>query len=453
MTSAQIPPPPPTVTYLPDRQNGTKSSATIVLGVTGGIAAYKAVEVARRLIDKGIHVLPVMTDEAMQFIAPLTLSALCSEPVQSSLFDSTDPIPHTRLAQRANVIAIVPATANFIAKLSCGLADDLLSTTVLASKAPVIVCAAMHTEMWENEAVTHNVEILQSRGIHIIPPDEGRLAGGDSGVGRLAAVDTIVEHIESALHTLTGSGSARSGSARSDTTGSDRRDHSVKDLAGYKVLVTAGGTREPIDAVRVITNRSSGKQGYAVAMNAYSRGAEVTMVTTVDGVASPDIRRIFVETAAEMEREAINYSADADIIVMAAAVADFRPIIQSHTKLHRSDGIVQLQLEPTSDILAGLATRHTPGQIIVGFAAEIGMDEESAQNKLASKGIDIIVLNDITSAQAGFDSPNNEVVIMDSSGARVGVPLLSKDAVAGVIMDVALARLKGMDMPEVMTEP
>ncbi len=435
--------------YLPDRQNNTESGATIVLGITGGIAAYKAVEVARRLMDKGIHVLPVMTDEAMQFIGPLTLSALCSEPVQSSLFNSTNPIPHTRLAQRANVIAIVPATANFIAKLSCGLADDLLSTTVLASKAPVIVCAAMHTEMWENAAVAHNIEILQSRGMHIIPPDEGKLAGGDSGVGRLATIDTIVEHIESVLHMVTGNDRSDSNTrktdsntTKTDSTGNSSGDHSAKDLAGYKVLVTAGGTREPIDAVRVITNRSSGKQGYAVAMNAYNRGAEVTLITTVDGVVSPDIRRIFVETAAEMEKEVLNYSTSADIIVMAAAVADFRPTIQSHTKLHRSDGIVQLQLEPTSDILAGLAAKHTPGQIIVGFAAEIGMDEESAQKKLTSKGIDIIVLNDITSAQAGFDSPNNEVVIMDSDGVRIEVPLLSKDTVAGVIMDVALTRLK-----------
>ncbi len=409
------------MTCLPDRQG----DFTVVLGITGGIAAYKAVEVARRLIDKGIVVLPVMTDEAAQFIPPLTLSALCSEPVQSSLFGSPDPIPHTRLARRADVIAIVPATANFIAKLACGIADDLLSTTILASKAPIIVCAAMHTEMWENAAVVQNVKVLQSRGIHVVPPDEGRLAGGDSGVGRLATVDAIVEYIESLAGAIEGG------------------SHDVaRDLAGYKVLVTAGGTREPIDAVRVITNRSSGRQGYAVATNAYLRGAEVTMVTTVDGVAPPDVQRVFVDTAAEMERETLKYSATADIIVMAAAVADFRPITQSNTKLHRSGGTLQLQLEPTSDILARLAKERTPDQVIVGFAAEIGLDEESARNKLAAKGVDIIVLNDITLPQAGFDSPNNEVVILGSNGARLKVPLSSKDAVASVIMDTALERLK-----------
>ncbi len=420
MPPTRIPTHPPAVIYLPDRQ--------VVLGVTGGIAAYKAVEVARRLTDKGIAVLPVMTNEAAQFISPLTLSALCSEPVQSSLFGSPDPVPHTRLARRADVIAVVPATANFIAKLTCGLADDLLSATILASKAPVIVCAAMHTEMWENAAVAHNIEILQSRGIYVVPPDEGRLAGGDSGVGRLAAVDAIVEHIESLLDA--GAGSS---------------NRSIKDLAGYKVLVTAGGTREPIDAVRVITNRSSGKQGYAVATNAYLRGAEVTMVATVDGTASSGIRRVFVETAAEMERETLKYSADADIVVMAAAVADFRPTAQSHTKLHRSGGTLQLQLEPTSDILVQLASIRTSGQVIIGFAAEIGMDEENARKKLTSKGVDVIVLNDITSSQAGFDSPNNEVVILDSDGARLQVPLSSKDVVASIIMDTALARLKATD--------
>ncbi|MEY3797455.1 MAG: phosphopantothenoylcysteine decarboxylase/phosphopantothenate--cysteine ligase, partial [Actinomycetota bacterium] len=247
----------------------------IVVGVCGGIAAYKAVEVIRRLVDAGAHVIPVMTKGAEHFIGRTTLSALASEPVQTSLWDEASPIPHTKLGQGADLVLIAPATARLIGAYANGLSTDLMTNVLIATRAPVIVCPAMHTEMWEHPAIQQNVATLASRGVHIVEPEAGRLAGGDSGKGRLASPDAII----AAVHQVLG----------------------PKDLAGVKVIVSAGGTREPIDSVRVIANRSSGKQGYAVAAEAASRGADVTLVSTVELPTPAGVRVVNVETAAQMQ--------------------------------------------------------------------------------------------------------------------------------------------------------
>src|SRR3954470_21209878 len=246
----------------------------VVLGVTGGIAAYKAVEVCRRLVDAGAHVAPVLTEDALRFVGALTFSALASEPARTSLFGGPEPIPHTRLGRSADLVVIAPATAKLIGKYAAGISDDLLTATLLATRAPVLVCPAMHTEMWEHPAVQENLATLRRRGVRVVEPESGRLAGGDSGAGRLASPEAIVVAAERLL--------------------------TPPDLKGKRVLVTAGGTREPIDAVRVISNRSSGKQGYAVAAEASARGASVTLVTTIARPVSDDVEVVAVETAAEM---------------------------------------------------------------------------------------------------------------------------------------------------------
>src|SRR5438477_360605 len=272
----------------------------VVLGISGGIAAYKAVEVCRLLVDAGVHVAPVLTADAQRFIGALTFSALASEPAHTSLFDGPDPIPHTRLGQSADLVVVAPATAKLLGKYAAGISDDLLTATLLATRAPVLLAPAMHTEMWEHPAVQENLATLRRRGVHVVDPVSGRLAGGDVGEGRLADPTDIV----AAARTVLGA---------------------VGDLAGWRVLVTAGGTREPIDAVRIITNRSSGKQGYAIAEVAARRGADVTLVTTIGRPAPAGVEIVSVQTAAEMQDAVMGRAPAADVIVMAAAVADFRP--------------------------------------------------------------------------------------------------------------------------------
>ena len=288
---------------------------------SGGIAAYKAVEVCRRLVDAGVHVVPVLTAEATRFVGEVTFSALASEPVQRSLWEEDSPIPHTRLGQTADLIVVVPATAHTIARYAAGLSDDLLTATLLATRAPVLVCPAMHTEMWEHPSVRDNLARLEQRGVEVVPPELGRLAGGDSGEGRLAEPARIVERILARL----GVSSA------------------TRDLDGLGVVVSAGGTREPLDPVRFITNRSSGKQGHAVAAAAARRGAQVTLVTS-SPLALPDdvsgvVTRVDVETAADMEQAMVQAAAAADVVIMAAAVADFRPKATADNKLSKEDGI------------------------------------------------------------------------------------------------------------------
>ncbi len=388
----------------------------VVLGVCGGIAAYKAVEVCRRLVDAGVHVTPVLTEDATRFVGEVTFSALASEPVQRSLWDESSPIPHTKLGQGADLVVVVPATAHTIARYAAGLSDDLLTATLLATRAPVIVCPAMHTEMWEHASVRDNLATLERRGVDIVPPESGRLAGGDSGEGRLADPGVIVDRVLERL--------GRAG----------RRD-----LLGARVVVSAGGTREALDPVRFITNRSSGKQGHAIAVAAARRGAEVTLVTSSPLVLPPDVAsavtRMDVESAADMEH-AVGASAEgADVVVMAAAVADFRPKRPAGTKLSKEEGIPELVLEPTPDILAGLAARRAPGQVLVGFAAETHDALERGRRKLARKGVDLLVVNDVSAPGAGFDHDTNAVVILEADGSTTEVPLTSKDAVANAILD------------------
>ena len=387
----------------------------VILGVTGGIAAYKAVELCRRLVDAGAHVVPVMTDDATRFVGAVTLSALASEPVRRSLWDEPDPIPHTRLGQSADVIVVAPATARFVARYAHGLSDDLLSATVLATRAPVVVCPAMHTEMWEHAAVQDNLEILRRRGVSVVPPAEGRLAGGDEGVGRLADIDDILDALRKAL--------------------------GPADLGGRTVVVSAGGTREPIDAVRVITNRSSGKQGHAVAEAAAARGARVVLVTTTGRPVAAGITVVHVDTAASMEQAVLEHADAADAVIMAAAVADFRPKAPAPGKLSKADGLPELVLEPTPDILAELGRRRRPGQVLVGFAAETRDLRERAGAKLRAKGVDLMVANDVGAAGTGFDHDTNAVTILGADGSCREVGLTSKAEVADAVLDAVVARL------------
>ena len=380
----------------------------IVLGVSGGIAAYKSVEVCRRLVDAGAHVSPVMTAGALHFLGPTTLSALASEPVRTDLWEGPDPIPHTRLGQTADLIVIAPATARVIAAYAAGLSSDLLTNVLIATRAPVVVCPAMHTEMWEHPAVRANIETLRSRGVHIVEPAAGRLAGGDMGVGRLADPDAILAAVEVAL----GGGQ----------------------FAGRSVVVTAGGTRAPIDAVRVIANRSSGRQGHAIAEEFRRRGADVVLITTSDLPVGPAVRRVQVETAAEMGAALDEAGPAADIVVMAAAVADFRPVAPAAGKIKKHEGVPRIELEPTPDLLAGLAARRRPGQVIVGFAAETDDVVANARGKLDRKSLDLVVANDVSAEGVGFAHPTNAVTLVTRDGERA-VPLASKEAVAATVVD------------------
>lgn len=387
----------------------------IVLGVTGGIAAYKAVEVCRRLVDGGAHVIPVMTRGAEHFLGVTTLSALASEPVQRSLWNEATPIPHTRLGQSADLIVVAPATARLIGAYAAGLSTDLLTNTLLATRAPVVVCPAMHTEMWEHPAVQDNIATLRHRGVHVVDPEEGRLAGGDSGKGRLAAPERIVQVIGNVL----GGGS----------------------MNGQRVVVSAGGTREPIDAVRVIANRSSGKQGYAIAAEAASRGAEVTLVTTVDLPIPVGAVAERVETAAQMEAAMRRLAPTADVVVMAAAVADFRPAKVAPGKLKKHDGAPDIVLEPTADILAGLGSSKPDGQTLVGFAAETADLLANAEAKLIRKNLDLIVANDVSRPGVGFQHETNAVTLVRRGGIVTTVDLADKRAIASAVLD-AVAEIR-----------
>lgn len=397
----------------------------VVLGVSAGIAAYKAVEVCRRLVDAGAHVAPVLTERATRFVGRATFDALGSEPTQTSVFDEASPIPHTRLGQRADVVVVAPATADLLARYAAGLADDLLTTTLVATAAPVVVCPAMHTEMWEHPAVQANLATLAARGVTVVPPEDGRLAGGDVGSGRMAEPATIVEAVLAIL---------------------DRRGRPAGDLEGLRVLVSAGGTREAIDPVRFITNRSSGKQGHALAAAARRRGADVVLVTTSSLARPAGADVVEVETAAQMEDAVLAGSADADVVVMAAAVADFRPKVATGTKLHKADGIPELVLEATNDILAELGRRRRPGQVLVGFAAETDDVPERAQAKLVAKGVDLMVANDVSAPQVGFDHDTNAVTIFGADGTTTDVALAAKDAVADAVLD-RVARILGRPAP------
>ena len=402
----------------------------VVLGVCGGIAAYKAVEVCRRLVDAGAHVSPVLTAGASRFVAPLTFSALASEPARTGLFESpSEPIPHTRLGRSADLVLVAPATARLIGSYAAGISSDLLTATLLATRAPVLLAPAMHTEMWEHAAVQDNLATLRRRGVQIVEPESGRLAGGDVGPGRLADPARIVEAATALLAPRL----------------------AARDLDGLRVLVTAGGTREPIDPVRFIGNRSSGKMGYAVATVAARRGADVTLVTTVERPAPPGVapeRVVRVDTAAEMA-DAVRARFDGlDVVVMAAAVADFRPKVAAMRKLKKAEGVPELVLEPTVDILAALGASKTD-QFLVGFAAETEGVLEQAAAKMAAKRVDLMVANDVTAPGSGFEVDTNRAVLIAPDGTTRELPQMPKIELADAIWDRVAPELneRGKEAP------
>jgi len=390
----------------------------VVLGVSGGIAAYKAVEICRRLIDAGAYVMPVLTTGATRFVGPLTFSALASEPARTSLFEGPEPIPHTRLGQTCDLVVVAPATARLIGHYAAGISNDLLTATLLATRAPVLIAPAMHTEMWEHPAVQDNLALLRRRGVHIVDPESGRLAGGDIGAGRLADPARIVEAAAAVLSRAAG------------------------DLAGVRVLVTAGGTREAIDPVRFIGNRSSGKMGYAVAEAAARRGAAVVLVTTVDrpvpsGVA--DVVR--VESAAQMADAVLDRYDGVDVVVMAAAVADFRPKAPAAEKIKKAAGPPEVVLEPTTDILAELGRKKFM-QFLVGFAAETERLVEQAAAKMAAKQVDLMVANDVTAPGSGFEVETNRAVLIAPDGTARQLPQMPKIELADAIWDTVAPQLR-----------
>jgi phosphopantothenoylcysteine decarboxylase/phosphopantothenate--cysteine ligase len=398
----------------------------VVLGVGGGIAAYKAVELCRRLVDAGAHVSPVLTAGATRFVGALTFSALASEPARTSLFDGPEPISHTLLGREADLVVVAPATANLLAKYATGLADDLLSATLVATAAPVLVAPAMHTEMWEHPAVRENLVRLRSRGVHVVEPEVGRLAGGDQGAGRLADPAAIALAAAKVL------ASGVSG-----------------ELRGRHVLVTAGGTREPIDPVRYVGNRSSGKMGDAVARAAAARGARVTLVSTMRRSGVPHdlgpVEVVEVETAEQMADAVLGRVDDCDVIVMAAAVADFRPKVVAPEKLKKGDGPPEVVLEPTPDVLALLGERRRSaggGPLLVGFAAETEHVREHAARKLTAKGVDLIVANDVAAPDSGFEVDTNRAILLDAHGGVEELTLMTKVALAEHLVDRVGAMLR-----------
>jgi len=383
----------------------------VVLGITGGVAAYKAAYLARRLIENGAQVRTVMTTASRRFIGEATLAAVTGNAPVTDLFSDPDVSPHTTLAAWADVIVIAPATASTIAKLATGESSNALTATVLASTAPVVIAPAMHTEMWEHPATKHNIARLESFGYRIVQPQIGDLAGGDVGIGRLADPDDIVSVLPGVF--------------------------AAQDMTGLTVLVTAGGTREAIDPVRYIGNRSSGKMGNALASSAAARGANVILVTTTHTrPIGRGIDVIEVESAAEMAEAVWERAAGCDVAVMAAAVADFRPSRVSHVKIRRADGLPTIDLEPTPDILGGVNDLE-PRPFLVGFAAEVGSTEPAVE-KATKKGVDLMVANDVSLEGSGFGTDTNEVTLIVPGGDTTQLPLISKDQVADVIWDTVL---------------
>lgn len=380
------------------------SGRRIVLGVSGGVAAYKAAFLTRRLVEAGAEVRVVLTPDATAFIGAQTFSALTGVPAVTSLFGQSSVSPHTELGQWAELVIVAPATARTLAKLAYGLSGDAVSATVLATEAPVVVAPAMHTEMWNQPAVQESVQTLRQHGRILTGPEPGELAGGDVGLGRMSEPEHIVE---SAIRVLT-----------------------PQDLAGTNVVVTSGGTREPIDPVRFIGNRSSGKMGAAIARDASRRGATVTLVTTVatniDGVT-----QIEVETAKEMHEAVMGLAVGADVVVLAAAVADFRPAAPESRKIKKADGVPDLPLEATESII-GSVTAMSPKPFVIGFAAETG-SLEGAEVKAREYGADVIVANDVAAGGSGFGSETNQVTFFAQDGASEELPLMSKREVAQAI--------------------
>ncbi len=393
----------------------------IALGVTGGVAAYKAAELVRRLQQEKLDVQVIMTRSAREFITPLTFAALTGQKVITEMFGAEanatpnveSAIEHIAVAQRIDLLVVAPATADILAKFAHGIADDFLTTLFLATKAPVVVAPAMNVNMWENAATQANLTTLKSRGVNVVDPDEGYLACGMTGAGRLAGIETITKTVRKVL--------------------------GIKhDLDGETILITAGPTCEDLDPVRYLTNRSSGKMGYALAATAQRRGAHVILVSGPTDLPAPEgVDWVPVRTTSQMRDAVIERAPQATIIIKAAAVADYRPVAPNQQKMKRGNERLTLELEPTPDILAELG-RAKRKQILIGFAAETENVAQSARAKLSRKNADMIVANDVTQEGAGFDTDTNVVTLYLRDNSEVALPKLSKQQVAEKILDQAL---------------
>ena len=385
----------------------------VVLGVSGGIAVYKALDIVSQLVKKDVEVDVIMTKSATEFVTPLSFQSLSSNAVIVDMFKEPKhwEIQHISLAKKADIMLIAPATANIIGKIASGIADDMLSTTIMATKAKVIFAPAMNTKMYENPIVQNNIEKLKSYGYEFIEPASGRLACGDTGRGKLESTDLIVEHVMSELYP-------------------------IKDLKGKRVLVTAGPTVSPIDPVRYITNRSTGRMGYAIAEEARDRGAEVTLITGPSNIKEPyNVDVIHVNTNEEMLSSVLSHYESSNIVIKSAAVADYKPRTYSEKKIKKGEGDLSITLERDNDILRFLGDKKKD-QILVGFAAESNDLIENASLKMKKKNLDYIVANDITSKDTGFSSEDNKVIILTKDGEEISLGKMPKKSVAKELFNI-----------------
>ena len=396
-----------------------RSPRKIILGVSGGIAAYKSAELLRRLQDRGFDITVVPTQASLNFVGIATWEGLSGNPVQSDLWQNISQVPHVNLAKNSDAILIAPATADLIARLAMGRADDLLTTTVLSSDAPKIIIPAMHPNMWLNPATQSNVKLLTERGFHILEPSVGPLTSGDTGIGRFPESFEIIDFFLQSIG-------------------------SKSDLLGKKVLITAGGTREDIDPVRYIGNRSSGKQGYALANACAGRGAKVVVIAANVSLADPaGVEVIKVNTALEMGEKLFELAPAQDLIMMSAAVSDYRVADRSQSKIKRDGSALKLELIENPDLIATVSVAERPNrknQIIMAFAAETSISIEQAQEKLLRKGVDLLFLNDVAN-QDVFGSESNGGYLLDSAGVVAEIPYQSKDTLAEDLLDFVVKRL------------
>jgi len=394
----------------------TDTRREVLLGVGGGIAAYKSADLIRRLQDVGFTVTVIPTQASLNFVGKATWEALSGREVPDNLWNNVHSVPHISLARRCSTLVVAPCTADLLAKFASGLAPDLLTNVFLATNSPIILVPAMHPEMWLNPATQSNVEILRSRGITVIEPDNGRLNGADSGPGRFPKVSRIVDEVQQVLN------------------------HKA-DLAGVKILISAGGTQEPIDAVRYIGNRSSGKQGHSLAVAAANRGADVSLVLANSSLPNIDgVEMVRVVTAKDMQYALEERFGSSSALIMSAAIADIRPANPSRDKVSKED-LHELLIEQTEDILAALSAKKRQGQILIGFAAQTGSNrEELAFAKLQRKALDLIYVNDV-SGGAVFGSDMTAGAILDPTGARREIPSMSKDSLSNILLDSLVDKL------------
>jgi phosphopantothenoylcysteine decarboxylase/phosphopantothenate--cysteine ligase len=397
------------------------AGARVLLGVSGGVAAYKAASLARALVTAGAQVQAVLTEAAAEFVGPATFASLTGRSVPTGVFEDAHRVLHVRLARDCDVAAVVPATADVLAKMAGGLADDLLSSTLLCVTAPVVVAPAMHAEMWQHPATADNVAALASRGVTVVGPHEGALAGGDTGAGRLADEPALLAAVAAAR----------------------RRGEPDRSLAGRRAVVTAGPTREPLDPVRVLTNRSSGRMGYRLAAELARRGAAVDLVAGPGEQPDPaGVAVTRVETAQEMHAAVLDRAPAADVVVGAAAVSDYRPASASGHKLKKEAGEPPpIELVANPDILADVGARRRPDQVLVGFAAETDDAEAHGKDKLARKRLDLVVVNRVDQPDSGFEAETNRALLLDADGARGELALSTKAELAAAVVDRVVARL------------